>query len=351
MASIRRLKDHPDETYIIDYNDPYTNIRKRKIFKGRKSDALAIAKELELKRYRVKNGIEGYIRNSVRMEDFVKYYEAKSKKIKNLKTVVCEMLTLNTFMAYKAYGNREINSFSTVDIQNYVDFRLNSKKKRGGQQLSPNTVNLDIRNLKVFFNYVLIQRYIERSPMIGVRSPKPRPKKIRFLTEPEIKILLEVIHQEKFRNLIATYLYTGARRIELLPPLFTWDSVDFINTQIELKGKHDKIRYVPMNSSVEQILQKHKNEGLEFPFEFKPDYVTHRLADYYKIAGIKNANVHVLRKTFGSLLIQKKLADIFIVSRLLGHSSVHVTETHYVELLKENVEKPVEGLTNVILLE
>ncbi len=69
------------------------------------------------------------------------------------------------------------------------------------------------------------------------------------------------------------------------------------------------------------------------------------------MAGIKGGNVHVLRKTFGSLLIQKKLADIFMVSKLLGHSSVRVTENHYVELLKENVEKPVEGLTNVILLE
>ncbi len=73
--------------------------------------------------------------------------------------------------------------------------------------------------------------------------------------------------------------------------------------------------------------------------------------DYYKIAGIKDANVHELRKTFGYLLIQQKFADIFMVPKLLGHSVIRVTESHYVELLKENVEKPVEGVTNVILLE
>jgi len=350
LASVRKLPDSAIETYVIDFLDPFTDRRKRKVFKGRKSDAIAIAQELDLKRYRVKNGIEGANRSSVLLEEFAKYYEAKSKKIKNLKTVEREMLTLRTFMAYKQYGRRKLNSFRSVDVQNFVDFRLISKNKRDGQQLSPNSVIADIRNLRVFFNYSFKNLYIERSPMIGVRSPKARLKKIRFLTESEIKNLLGVIYQDKFRNLIATYLHTGARRIELLPPLFTWDSVDFINTQIELKGKHDKIRYVPMNSSVEQILKRHKDEGLKFPFEFKPDYVTHRLADYYKIAGIKGANVHVLRKTFGSLLIQKKLADIFMVSRLLGHSSVHVTESHYVELLKENVEKPVEGLTNIILI-
>ncbi|MBT7939581.1 MAG: tyrosine-type recombinase/integrase, partial [Candidatus Marinimicrobia bacterium] len=65
-------------------------------------------------------------------------------------------------------------------------------------------------------------------------------------------------------------------------------------------------------------------------------------------AGIKDANVHVLRKTFGSLLIQKQLADIYVVSKLLGHSSVKVTETHYVDLLKENIDLPVEKLADII---
>jgi integrase len=55
-----------------------------------------------------------------------------------------------------------------------------------------------------------------------------------------------------------------------------------------------------------------------------------------------------LRKTFGSLLIQKQLADIYVVSKLLGHSSVKVTETHYVDLLKENIDLPVEKLADII---
>ncbi|MBT5211275.1 MAG: site-specific integrase, partial [Candidatus Marinimicrobia bacterium] len=185
-------------------------------------------------------------------------------------------------------------------------------------------------------------------PMIGVRGPKRREKKIRFLTESEIRLILNVIDKKDFRNLIATYLYTGARREELVPPLFTWSSVDFPNKQIQLTGKLGKTRYVPMNSKVEQILKEHKKLGFEFPFNFKIDYVSHRLADYYKEAGIKDANVHVLRKTFGSLLIQKQLADIYVVSKLLGHSSVKVTETHYVDLLKENIDLPVEKLADII---
>ena len=47
------------------------------------------------------------------------------------------------------------------------------------------------------------------------------------------------------------------------------------------------------------------------PFEYKPDYVTHKLKEYYVKAGIVNANVHSLRKTFGSVLLQNNLAYLF----------------------------------------
>ena len=46
-----------------------------------------------------------------------------------------------------------------------------------------------------------------------------------------------------------------------------------------------------------------------------------------------DANLHTLRKTAGALLIQGGV-DIYRVSKFLGHSSVKVTEQHYVDLLQ-----------------
>tara|TARA_B100001245_G_scaffold93739_1_gene67977 strand:- start:147 stop:404 length:258 start_codon:yes stop_codon:yes gene_type:complete len=82
-------------------------------------------------------------------------------------------------------------------------------------------------------------------------------------------------------------------------------------------------------------------------FEYKPDYVTHKLKEYYVKARIVNANVHSLRKTFGSVLLQNNLADLYTVSKLLGHSSVKTTERYYVDLLDENYRKPVQQLSNI----
>mgnify|MGYP003979076101 FL=1 len=339
MATVRRARNVKSEAYIIDHVDPYTGKRRRKTFKGSRKQAEMLAKELDLKRYRISNGTENSIRSNLWLNDLVEQYQVSIKNTKNPKTVIRENYTLNGFNKYM--GSRRLESIRPMDIQNYVDDRLH-------KGLSPNTVNLEIRNLKVFFNFGVKNFFIEKSPMIGVKGPKPRPKKVRFLTVLEIQDLLKVIDNDSFRNLIITYLNTGARREELVPPLFTWSCVDFINHQLQLTGKHAKTRYVPLNSKVEEILQSHKAKGFEFPFNFKIDYVSHRLADYYKEAGIKDANVHVLRKTFGSLLIQKQLADIYVVSKLLGHSSVKVTETHYVDLLKENIDLPVEKLADII---
>ena len=68
-----------------------------------------------------------------------------------------------------------------------------------------------------------------------------------------------------------------------------------------------------------------------------------RLHKIMHTPGIENANIHVLRKTFGSTLCQKKL-DIYTISKLLGHSSVRVTESHYAELLDKDLREGVELL-------
>ena len=63
-------------------------------------------------------------------------------------------------------------------------------------------------------------------------------------------------------------------------------------------------------------------------------------------AGVMDAGVHTLRKTFGSRLLETKAADIYEISRLLGHSSVIVTERHYLSLLDENFHRAVGSLDN-----
>ena len=77
-------------------------------------------------------------------------------------------------------------------------------------------------------------------------------------------------------------------------------------------------------------------------------FLQYKINKYYNKAGIKGTNTHSLRKTFGSLLIQNKKADIYTVSKLLSHLSVRTTEKYYVDLIDDNYKAAVDGLDDLI---
>lgn len=60
-------------------------------------------------------------------------------------------------------------------------------------------------------------------------------------------------------------------------------------------------------------------------------------------AKINDADVHTLRRTFGSKLIEQGV-DILTVSKLLGHSSVSVTQNHYIHLLDDHLAEGIKHL-------
>ena len=103
-----------------------------------------------------------------------------------------------------------------------------------------------------------------------------------------------------------------------------------------------------MNNTLRKVFMELKAMEVQTPFNFRPDFITHKIAKYYKTAEIEGANTHSLRKTFGSLLIQNKKADIYTVSKLLGHASVKTTEKYYIDLIGDNYQTAVNGLDDIL---
>ena len=103
-----------------------------------------------------------------------------------------------------------------------------------------------------------------------------------------------------------------------------------------------------MNQTLYDLFTEIKEKDVKTPFSFNPDFITKKIAKYYKTAKIKGANTHSLRKTFGSLLIQNNVADIYTVSKLLGHASVKTTEKYYVDLVEDNYKSALDGLNDII---
>ena len=96
-----------------------------------------------------------------------------------------------------------------------------------------------------------------------------------------------------------------------------------------------------MNKLTLEMLQR--RSSLSHPFNYSPFQVSRMIKKYYNLANIQNASVNTLRKTCGSLLIQNGM-DIYRVSKWLGHSTIAVTERHYIDIFKSDYEDIAENL-------
>jgi len=276
------------------------------------------------------------LRSNISFETAKKYYLRNIEDQKEPSTIVREKKVYKVFSKY--IGEIPIGRIKISDTEGYIKTRSEIDK------VSPAGIGLELRTLRAFFNFLIRRGYLKTNPLGGVKGPRQKDKKIRFLTTTEIENLFTAVDDPNYRDLILMYLNTGARREEILPSKFTWSNVDFKQRKIKLTGKRNKTRYVPMNETVYQLLRRRNYiEKREFPFNFNYEYLFKKIAKYYIAAKIKNANVHTLRKTFGSLMVQSGI-DVFTVSKLLGHSSVRVTEKHYADLLEENLVSGVKSL-------
>lgn len=336
MASIRKVIGRKKETYELDYYNQ-NGKRVRKMLYVDKKTAERIRKEIELRVERIKLGIEKTPMDSPHLKPFILEYLKYKENIVSYGTVKRDKFTLERFLNF--LGDKRLSQITLKKIDEYVVQMF--------KDLSEATIGIELRHLKAALNTAKRWEYIAKNPLKGYKIPNGVPQRIRVLSKEEISKLFLIIDDTELKDVFRVYLSTGARRAELLKPKFTWDNVDFKSNMVRFEGKGGKTRQVPMSPVVAEILSKRLTEDLKYPFRYGQDHVSHKLRDYYREADIENANLHTLRKTFGSLLIQEGYADIYMVSKLLGHSSLRVTERHYIHLLEEDYQSSIDGLDGI----
>lgn len=133
-------------------------------------------------------------------------------------------------------------------------------------------------------------------------------------------------------------LFTGCRRGEILAML----PEDIGRTEITIKAgntKTLKTRTIPIIAPVRPWLKK-------IPIGINFEGLKSGFRRAREAAGMPDVNFHDLRRSCGTLLIQKDV-PLHVVSKLLGHSSTTVTEQVYAHLASKQLK---EGLDNLAAL-
>jgi len=102
---------------------------------------------------------------------------------------------------------------------------------------SPTTRAMWFRYARMFFRWAARMRFIERSPVEGMRSPKATPAR-NILTPAQMKELLKETMPDQIRALLLLGGFAGLRTIEVAR--MNWEDVDFKSNQIHIRPEVSK---------------------------------------------------------------------------------------------------------------
>lgn len=217
------------------------------------------------------------------------------------------------------------------------------------QYNSPSTANHSIITLRVFFNYLVNDGFLETSPMMGIEKVRQRKTVIETLTMDQVESVLATCRKDfigiRDRALILVLLDCGLRVSELCS--LTLDDLSFSEQTLLVIGKGDKERIVPFGQSVRQALVQYLDRRGELDTKsiFVNCYgnpldryrVREIIKDRCKTAGVigVRCSPHTFRHTFAVSYLRAG-GDVFSLQKLLGHSDLAMTR-RYCELSQMDV--------------
>ena len=299
-----------------------------------------------------------YIGKTTVSRSFITLFEERYMTAKRMEGIKFKKSTLDKFKdvlelvrAYikKSYHASDIpmNKVNFKFISGLEDYLLTVRRQK------PVTINKNMQRVKQVTTYAMKCNYIKVDPFID-HAPLKVEKELVFLTTEELhKLESYQFAQErlaKVRDLYLFSVYTGlayheAFALQKKHIIMAFDKKFWIEMKREKTGKGIS---VPLLPQAMKIMEKYDNGG-DKEAHVLPAISNQKINSYLKeiteIVGInKKLTHHTARKTFATTILLYNDVPIEIVSKLLGHSSIAVTQKHYAKVVNKKVSACMEKL-------
>ncbi|WP_428833906.1 tyrosine-type recombinase/integrase [Lysinibacillus telephonicus] len=303
----------------------------------------------------------------LQLDSFLLYCDSKHLSKKTLKSYE-QSLTLFLNYLKQELGVDDASKVKTSHIRHYIKYlrergkytvtttekslSINHPEKRTdyNKQISDTTIANYLRNIRVFFNFLMKEREITVNPTENIEKIKPKRKKKQLLNEQELKLLFGSFDLTKFHEYrtwvqLRIILDTGIRAnecCELMP-----EDIDFRTKSILIrKTKNGHERYVFFGHKMSVDLKrwiKHRDRYSDSDYLFPTTKGTRLDVTNFegtvkkkgKIIGLE-VHPHLLRNNFAKYYLLEN-GDFATLSRLLGHSSVETTMKAYLDFTDEEI--------------
>ncbi len=242
--------------------------------------------------------------------------------------------------------NQYVKKSIFVDYKEYLIYE---------KKYAPTTVNVRIRPLKTYINWLLKNEYIKNNYNNHLKLVKVAEDRIKPLCKTEAKRLVDAIGNStyaRFRDLtiVLCILDCGIRIGELLQT--TVHDINFNEGYLIVRAKVSKTRserVLPLSRKTLDFLQEMKDIAIEHgqvnlflssrgDRVIKQSDVFNNFRKYKEEARIDSkCTPYVLRHTFATEMVKKNV-DIFTLQRLMGHRNITTTR-QYIFLDKSDIIK------------
>ncbi len=331
------------------YNSLLDNI------KSKINNAYGVLK-LEDNVFTIEDILDKYLGKEIKKkENILSYYKQYLFKIKKLVGLNLKESTYNKFV----YVGNHLEAFlkwkfkktdfplDELSLQFLDDFDYFLKIEKKQSQI---TINKTIQRLRTPIKQAISEGYLDRDPFI-LHKTKTVRKNIIFLTTEELKTFEETVFQQKrlstIQDLFIFCCYTGLAynemsNLESKHIIIGFDSMNWIQMKREKTQREISIPILP---KAQIIIDKYsKNNVLIFPSISNQKFNSY-LKEIADISGIsKRLTHHVARKTFASTVLLYNDVPMEIVSELLGHSNMIITQESYGKIVLKKVSEEMKTL-------
>ena len=270
-------------------------------------------------------------------------------------------LSVNTIKSYRSdlkkfefyLSKTSAKKLSFIDPDIVREFLYEQSKR-----VSAKTQGRIISTLKTFFNFLVLEKLINDSPIENIDYPKIDSKIPLVLSTDEIDKIISCAFSKKFglRNqTIIEIMYSCGLRVSELTEMKI-SNIFFDESLIKILGKGNKERFIPLSSTAKKLLYNYitynrKNlsqdkQSIDIVFLNNRGKKLTRVMVYNIINDAaleakinKKISPHTLRHSFATHLIENG-ADIISIQKMMGHENVvttekylHVNKKHLVETM------------------
>lgn len=288
-------------------------------------------------------------------ENILSYYKQYLSKIKKLVGLELKDSTYNKFV----YVGNHLETFlkwkfkktdfplEELNLQFLDDFEYYLRTEKKQAQI---TINKTIQRFRTPIKQAISEGYLDRDPFI-LHKTKTVRKTVIFLTTEELKTLEKALFQQKrlstIQDLFIFCCYTGLAYIEMVNLKKQYIQIGFDNINwIQMKREKTQRQIsIPILPKAQEIIDKYTTEKeILFPKISNQKFNSY-LKEISAITGIeKKLTHHIARKTFASTVLLYNDVPMEIVSELLGHSNMTITQESYGKVVQKKVSEEMKKL-------